>query len=278
MADRRRRHARGLDVVHRVVFGVIGIVLAVLLWEGAVRYEWVDPVLLSTPDVVVRHLEKNWTEPSVTGSPLAKATVATLEHFAIGFGLAVAIGIVAGALIAMVGPVRSYAGGLLRLFQYTPPAAVLPLLIVYMYRGTATIAVYVVIASVWPVLIHTKEALENRDAVLDAAARSVGWRGPQLFVRVMLPQIASELGVAIRIASVIGLLSTIFGEFLAGDAGLGFEILLAKQAFRYYDMYPAIVTLAAIGFLINVAFRYLEGLATRWRTHGAVTTPSTAAA
>jgi ABC-type nitrate/sulfonate/bicarbonate transport system permease component len=258
------------DAVHRVFFGALGIVLAVLLWDAAVRFEWVDPVLLSDPATVAGNLVDNWTEPGILSSPLAQATVATLKHFALGFGLSVVIGVTAGAAIGMVRVLRSYGGGLLRLFQYTPPAAVLPLLILYMYRGPGTIAAFVVIASVWPILIHTKEALENRDPVLDAAARSVGWRGPHLFTRVLLPQITSEVSIGIRIASVIGLLSTILGEFLAGDDGLGFEILLAKQAFRYGDMYPALATLAVIGFVINLMFRYLQALATRWRTHGAL--------
>lgn len=274
----RRRQAAAWEVVRRPALGSFGIVAAVALWEVSVRLGWVDRLLLPTPANVAGRLVHNWTEPTFSSSPLAKATLATLQHFALGFSLAIGIGVVAGAVIGMVRPIRAYTDGVLRLFQYTPPAAILPLLILYMYQGQSTIVAFVVIASVWPILIHTRDGIDNRDVVLDAAARSVGWKGVNLFVRVSLHEITPELGVGIRIASVIALLSTIFGEYFAGgNAGLGFEIQLAKQAFRYNDMYPAVITLAGIGFCVNLVFRYVEARATRWRTHGAAATTSTAA-
>jgi NitT/TauT family transport system permease protein len=253
----------------RAVLGVLGIVGAIVLWDVAVRLRWVDPLLLPTPLTVARRLWHNWTEPSFAASPLAKATEATLVHFTLGFALSVGIGVVAGAVIGMVRPVRVYTNTLLRLFQYTPPAAILPLLVLYLYQSATTVLTFIVVASVWPILIHTRDAIAGRDMILDAAARSAGWRGVRLFLRVNVHEIAAELGIGIRVASVVALLSTIFGEYFAGGtAGLGFEILLAKQAFRYADMYPAVITLAAIGFVVNAVFRYLETLATRWRTHG----------
>ena len=66
----------------------------------------------------------------------------------------------------------------------------------------------------------------------------------------------------------IGLITTIVGEFLAGDVGLGFEILLAQRSFEYRSMYSGIVTLALIGLLVNYALMLLERWLTRWRSFG----------
>ena len=251
-----------------LIRGTAGVAAALLLWDIAVRSSFIDPLLLASPWDVLRQLWKGWTLPSFGESQLLRASAATLGHFATGFTLAVLIGTSCGAILGMTKAVRDYANAVIRLLQYTPPAALLPLLILYFDRGEFTIALYVVLGSVWPILIHTRDALLNRDPTLIAAAKNLGWREHHLFLRVLLPASLSEILAGIRIAASIGLITSIVGEFLAGDAGLGFEILLAQRSFEYRSMYSGIVTLALMGLLVNYGLMFVERWFTRWRHIG----------
>jgi NitT/TauT family transport system permease protein len=252
----------------RILRGALGIAAMLVLWDLAVRLEWVDPLLLASPERVLIQLWYGWTVPSLGQSRLLQASIATAGHFAGGFGLSILVGIAAGALLAMARVVYEFGNAAIRLLQYTPPATLLPLLILYFDRGTLTILVYVVIGSVWPILIHTRDALSNRDPTLVAAARNLGWKDHQLFWGVLLPASVSEIVSGIRIAASMALITTIVGEFLAGESGLGFDILLAQRTFEYRSMYAGIVTLAMIGLLTNYGLMFLERRFTRWRSYG----------
>ena len=248
--------------------GAVGVLLAVTLWDVAVRFAWIDPLLLPTPWQVFAQFWRGWTVPSIGQSKLLAASLATLGHFGLGFGLAILVGVSVGAILAMTPRMRDYMNATVRLFQYTPPAALLPLLILYFDRGRLTIALYIVFGSAWPILIHTRDALSSRDQTLIAAARNLGWKGRQLFLHILLPASVSEILSGIRVSSSIALITTIVAEFLAGEAGLGFEILLAQRTFEYRSMYSGIVCLAIIGLAMNCGLMLAERYFTRWRTSG----------
>jgi len=86
-----------------------------------------------------------------------------------------------------------------------------------------------------------------------------------LFRKVVLPASVPTIFTGVRLAAAISLLVLIAAEMVGARAGLGYMINAAQFNFQIPEMYAGIVTLSAIGLLLNVALRRVELRLSRWK-------------
>jgi len=90
--------------------------------------------------------------------------------------------------------------------------------------------------------------------------------GPSaLFRKVVLPASVPTIFTGIRLAAAISLLVLIAAEMVGARAGLGYMINAAQFNFQIPEMYAGIITLSALGLLLNVALRRIELRLSRWK-------------
>jgi ABC-type nitrate/sulfonate/bicarbonate transport system permease component len=67
-----------------------------------------------------------------------------------------------------------------------------------------------------------------------------------------------------RVSLAVSLILTVIAEMVAGNNGIGFFILLTQRSFRVPEMYAGVVTLAIVGYLLNLIFITIERQVMHW--------------
>jgi ABC-type nitrate/sulfonate/bicarbonate transport system permease component len=204
----------------------------------------------------------------------------TVVTWAVGLGIAVAAGVVAGVALGAVPLLWELTSTTVEFLRPIPSVALIPLVIV-LYGSTVTSAVVLVVyASFWQVLVQVLHGVADVDPVARDTARAYRL-GPWTRIRyLMWPTALPYIVTGVRLAASVALILAITGELVIGAPGLGREIEVARQSGAVETVYALVVVTGVLGVLANVATRAVERRALAW--HAAVrqdlTTPAAARA
>ena len=83
--------------------------------------------------------------------------------------------------------------------------------------------------------------------------------GPaRILLKIIAPGTLPYVLAGMRISLALALVVTVVSEMIAGASGVGYYLVLMQYAVRSADMYAAIFALAALGYVLNVAFLAAE--------------------
>ena len=245
-------------MAQRYALAGASVLAGLLLWEAVGRLVK-NALFLATPSQVVVELGRLWQ----AGELQRHAWVSTQE-FALGFVIAVALGIPIGLAMAaskrttiMVSP---WISGL----YATPVIALAPLFILWFGIGIWSKVAVVVALVVFPVVINTEAGLRNADRHLIEAIRSFGANKLQLFLKVSLPCALPFVLAGLRLGVGRGLIGVVVGELFGARAGLGFMITQAAEVFNMPRLFAGVVVLAGAGIALTAAFQALERRLVPW--------------
>jgi NitT/TauT family transport system permease protein len=244
----------------RVARAVAGVLLLAVVWEAAPRLGVVDPVFLPPLSTVLAR----WWELALAGDIGAHAR-ASLLRAGTGFGLAVLVALPLGLVIGWFRPVAQLLDPVLTVFWNTAVLALLPVFALIFGIGEESKIAIVLYACLWPVLLNTVSGVRSVDPLLVKSARSMGLGPARLFQKVILPSAVPTIFTGVRLSGAASVLVLIAAEMVGARQGLGFWIVNAQSNFAIPDMYAAIVTVSAIGMIVNQGLLALERRFSRWR-------------
>ncbi|MEU8157491.1 ABC transporter permease [Micromonospora sp. NPDC048986] len=246
----------GAKVLHRTV----AIVALAAIWEGAPRLGLVDRVFLPPlSEVLVA-----WWELLRSGQ-LAEHVGASLTRSLAGLGLAVLTAIPLGLLIGWYRPLAELLSPLLEVFRNTAALALLPVFVLILGLGETSKIALVLYACSWPILLNTIAGVKGVDPLLIRSARSMGLNHLRLFQKVILPAAVPTIFTGVRLAGAYSILVLVAAEMVGAKAGLGYLINYAQYNFAIADMYSGIITISAIGLVVNQLLIALERRFSTWR-------------
>jgi NitT/TauT family transport system permease protein len=257
----RRRTGSAVGLLGRSARGSVAIGAFLLLWELAPRFGLVDRTFLPPFSIVA----KSWWVLAGNGTLWANAAASLTRAFG-GFFLSIAIAVPLGLLIGWYRPVAQILDPLLELFRNTAALALLPVFTLILGIGETSKIAIVVYACLWPILLNTVAGVRNVDPLLIKSARSMGLRPLALFAKVVLPASVPNIFTGIRLAGAYSVLILIAAEMVGAKAGLGYYINYAQFNFQIPQMYAGILTISALGLLLNLTLLRLERRLSRWRT------------
>ena len=114
-------------------------------------------------------------------------------------------------------------------------------------------------------LINTISGVKSVDPLLLKAARSMGTSDLDMFRKVILPASIPSIVSGMRLAVKSSIFAVIGAEMLAAKSGLGFLIQQSQLMMETADMYAGIITMTAIGLLVNYLLVWFERWATAWK-------------
>lgn len=253
---------RTVSALRTVVRRSAAVVLFLLLWEFGTQY-------LLQPDLKVflppLHIVLQALWDLTTSGELQRHLVASLTRSVLGFGVAVAAGIVLGVAIAWYDGLREFLSPLLELFRNTAALALLPVFTLLLGIGELSKVSIVAFAAFFPVLLNTVAGVRTVDPLLVRAARTLGLSNLRLFTKVVLPSAVPTIFTGIRMAGTASILVLIAAEMVGAKAGLGYLIVNAQNSFQIPDMYAGILTVSVFGLVVNFGLVRLEQRFSRWR-------------
>jgi NitT/TauT family transport system permease protein len=191
-------------------------------------------------------------------------SVSSLE-FAVGYGLAMIMGVPLGFLIGWNRRVGYLLEPWMHALNSTPSLALMPLVVLWFGLGLQSKFAIVFISAVIPVMVNLYVGVKTLDHRLLLVARSFGARRLVLFRTIVVPGLMAFVFVAARIAVGRSVSGVVVGEFYAAQSGLAARIFQAginAQTNRLFFGALTITVLAMAAFgLVGV----LQGRALSWR-------------
>ncbi|MBP1781798.1 ABC transporter permease [Micromonospora chalcea] len=255
-----RRPGRLLGLGGRALHRSAALLALAAIWETAPRAGLVDRVFLPPLSEVLAA----WWELLRTGQ-LADHVGASLTRSLTGLALAVVTAIPLGLLIGWYRPLADLLSPLLEVFRNTAALALLPVFVLILGLGETSKIALVVYACSWPILLNTVAGVKGVDPLLIRSARSMGLNHLRLFQKVILPAAVPTVFTGVRLAGAYSILVLVAAEMVGAKAGLGYLVNYAQYNFAIPDMYAGIITISAIGLVVNQLLVAGERRFSTWR-------------
>lgn len=243
----------------QIILPILVAMLAVLVWDLAVRLNNVPPYVLPGPALVLETLAQDW--PILLQSLLVTLLTA-LEGF-----LAAAVGGILLALAFNTSRVVEYSFyPYAVILQVTPVIAIAPLLLIYLPQQAAVVACAWIVAF-FPVLANTTLGLNSVDKNLTDLFRLYGASPAQKLRLLKLPAALPHILAGLRIAGGLSLIGAVVAEIAAGSAGAGSGLAyrIAESGYRLNipRMFAALLLLSATGIVIFMVLSLISHLMLR---------------
>ncbi|GGK77315.1 ABC transporter permease [Mangrovihabitans endophyticus] len=235
----------------------LGAILAVALWWLVTVALHIDPFFVPSPADV---LDAFMRDPGF----MMNETWVTFSRVLIGFGIAVAGGLLIAVLLAASWTVERMTMPLLAAINAVPKVALAPLLLVWMGFGNSPKIVMVVLVSFFPVIVSTMAGLTSTPADLRELGRSLSASWWQTFVKVRLPWALPQIFVGIKVATPLAIIGAVIGEVVSPDHGLGSVIVGSGSSADTPLAFAALVLLAITGVVLFYLIVAIERLLVPW--------------
>jgi NitT/TauT family transport system permease protein len=246
---RRQSHAR----ISSVVYPVALVVALLVLWEVVTRAFGVPTYLLPPPSIVLASLQSN------AGLLLAQGWITTLE-IVLGFALSIVIGIPLALALFLWPPFSRAVLPLLVSSQAMPKVAIAPLLLVWFGFGLLPKVLIAFLIAFFPIVINTAVGLASIEREKIYLARSIGLGPAATFFKIRLPNALPAIFGGLKISITLAVVGAVVGEFVGGDAGLGYLLMVANGSMDTPLLFADLVVLTLLGvaffLLVEVAERF----------------------
>ena len=240
----------------------VTLALAAAVYQAIAMSGLFAPVLVPSLERVVIAFVTGITD----GTMLAHAG-ATLYRVAVGFSLAVAIGVPLGILMARFRLVENFFMPLVSALMPIPSLAWVPVFILWFGLGNTVAILIVFYAAMFPLLVNTWTGVRAVNPLWLRAAGAMGANERALFWKVMLPGAFPFVITGLRQAFLRAWIAVVGAEMLAAsDWGLGWIIFDAKEFLNADVMLASLALIGLIGFAFErLVFGSLERITVqRW--------------
>ena len=181
-----------------------------------------------------------------------------------GFGLALAGGIILAAGIAFSQTVERAIYPFVVASQTIPVIVIAPLLLIWVGYGLAPKVIVVALIAFFPIVVNMVDGLKSVDVDEVNLMRTLGASRWQTFLKVQVPSSLPFLFSGIRIAIAVSVIGAVIGEWVGSSEGLGYLMIRSKPQFLTERVFAAMVVLSAMGVALFVAVGVFERLAIPW--------------
>lgn len=258
-----RRRLAGLG------WGIVSIGLFAGIWEALWALDLVNPLLLPPPHLflqdipgTLRFFDRTNRIGSVASgggvSALLVTAAWTLMRVVVGLALGFVCGVLVGALIHYVRPVRNLLQPTVLMLAPISPVAWLPVAIFVFGIGDRPAIFLVFITLFFAIVLSTGAQIESVPKNYIHVARIMGATGRQTFWRVVLPAILPSLFVTLRLNLFAAWMVVLIAETVGVGTGLGQIVSLARSTFNAKLVFFTMAVIGLLGFLSDLGLRQVQ--------------------
>jgi ABC-type nitrate/sulfonate/bicarbonate transport system permease component len=242
---------------------VASVLVVVVLWEAAARAGFASPLFLPAFSTVM----VEWWSVLTDGSLPTDLVVSLFRAFA-GLVVATLVGVLLGIAMARSRLVHWMFDPFVALAFPSPKIAFLPIFILWFGIYSVSKILLVAFACVFPVAIGAYAAASAVNRVWIWSAYSLGTSKFVLLVRVILPAAWPRIFAALRVALPVSLITTFTAEMVGGGGGMGATLMYSQRFFESPTVFAYILTMLAVGLLLDTLMLKLQDRFPAWRDHG----------
>ncbi|WP_341890176.1 ABC transporter permease [Variovorax sp. YR752] len=242
--------------------GSLSLGLMLLFWHFATTHGW---------DFYIRFT--NLPTPLEVAGKLGEAMNSTkfitnvgmsLRRIAIGFAVAVVLGVALGLAIGRYKVTRQLLFPAIEALRPIPAIAWVPISIMLWPDNEVSIVFITFIGAFFPILLNTVSGVQAVDAVLLRAGQCLGAREPQLMWHVVLPGAAPQIFTGLAVGMGVAWVSLIAAEMISGQFGIGYFTWEAYSLIAYAEIVLGMITIGVLGLACSWAIRVAGKLMLPW--------------
>ena len=190
-----------------------------------------------------------------------EAILASLTRVAIGYSLAVCVGLSAGVFLSLNSRFGQPVQGALELLRPIPPIAWVPLAILWLGIGNKAAWFIVFVGAFFPIFIQVYMAFLRPPKALMELAQQYRLSPQAVFWSIRLPAAAPDIFQALRVGLGLAWTSVIAAELVGVRAGLGDRIGQLRFALDYEGVIACMLCIGILGWLMaHMALRLEQRL------------------
>lgn len=244
------RARRGLTTV--LTLGVSFVV-----WEAVVRLFEIPQFLVPAPSAV-------WTTLRARGGFFVRHAYVTLGETVAGFLVGLVVGIALALLITYSRRIADILLPLVVIGQIIPKVAIAPLLLIWFGYGALSKVLIAFLIGFFPIVVNTAAGLRSVEPEMLELVRSLRATNWQIFRKVRLPQALPHVASGMKISITLAVIGAVVGEFVGGNQGLGYLIIVSNYEVNTPLMFAALFLLSLLGLALYGLIALLERLLIPW--------------
>jgi len=230
-----------------IIRATITLAIAAALYEALARSGYFAPALLPTIPAIAKAL---WA--SIADGTMIEHAAFTMYRVMFGFGLAVAVGIPLGILMARFAAIENFCLPLVSALMPIPSFALVPLFMLWFGIGNLTTILIVFYAATFPMVFNTWSGVRSVNPLWLRAAGAMGADEHKLFWKVIIPGASPFIITGMRQSFLRAWIAVVGAEMIAAsDWGLGWVIFDAKEFLNADVMLASLLVIGAIGYVFE---------------------------
>lgn len=244
----------------RLILGICGAVVLLVLWELIARLGIVDLMFTSSPVLV-------WNAgiQYVASENFINDISASGTELLLGFGLSIIVGIPLGILMGWYQKLNYLLDPIFNFLYASPRIALVPLFIIWFGIDMGSKVAVIFLSSVFPIIINTLMGVKTIDPMLLNVARSYNAKDRQIFKTIILPSSVPAIISGIRLGLGHALIGVVVGEMTAATQGVGHMMFTAGQTFQTDLVFVGLIIIAGLGVILTELVQILERHFDKWR-------------
>lgn len=236
---------------------VAGALSFLALWSAAALAGITSRDFLPTPWDVVTRFAQLVAEP-FAGHVLHEHLLSSLRRFAMGFALAVVVGIPLGLLMAWFRWIDRIVTPAFEAVRFVAPIAWVPFAALWFGTGIGGPVLIIFMGAFPPVLINTYRGAKQVDRKYIEASQMLGASAFRGMTEVLLPAAVPSIVAGLRISAGLGWQSLVGAELIVASSGVGYLMVKGQASVSTATVMSGMVAIGVVGLLIDVALRRMQ--------------------
>lgn len=230
------------------------------LWQLAATHEWVTPLLLPAPAMVLQAL----VDLHASGE-LWEHLGISLGRVGWGYLAGVALGLTLGAAMGLSKTVEAYLMPSFKAVSLVPVLGWLPLFIMLIGIEESLKVLIIAKAVIVPVTINTVKGIRNIAPGHFEVARIYRFSPLQTLGRLIVPSALPSLATGLRLGLANAWMALVAVELLAASEGVGFLMVHSRQLFQLDMVMASMVVIGVTGWVLDRILQSVEQRLLAWR-------------
>lgn len=242
-------------------------ILLLITWQGLYLVELLPQNKIPAPFEIILAVKELFLAGLPPGKILLLHCFYSLLRVTYGFLLAVIIAIPLGITIGWSRLLRDILSPIIEMIRPIPPLAWIPLAILWFGIGLKSAAFIIFLGCFFPILLSTISGVLSVDVILIDAARTLGAKEKEIFLKVLIPGATPSIYTGVRIGMGIGWMTLVAAEFtgVKSGYGLGYMVMIARDIQRPDLVIAGMAVIGLVGYMLDLLLRYMEAGSLRWR-------------
>jgi len=237
---------------------LVSVICVLVLWEIFGRR--INPVFGSYPSAIAVAF---WD--LARSGQLAAALYQSLRPFAVGYALAIVVGVPVGLFIGGFRTAEAALGIYITAGYAMPLVALVPLLILWLGLGFAVKVAVVFLMALFPICINTWLGVTAVPKTLIEVGKSFVAPETVILRRIVLPATLPYIMAGARLAVGRAVVAMVIAEFFTTISGLGAVIINAANNFDTATMFVPIIILMVMAVGLNWLIGFVEHKVAPWQ-------------